>query len=284
MLTGDADGNYYKGGIELKSIADKAGIDLLVKESDGSYQNVMSVGKNQADLGISQMDVLVYFTYIDDEHKKASDNCLAIAPTELEYIHILVNNKAGITSLEDIKDKKVAAGAGKSGTGFTFGFMTAYLYGMKADNPNFQTMEEEDGIKKVVEGEMDVAIYVTTLNSELFTSIPEDADVRLLSFTKGEISDKARNVYSVKKIPAGTYPWLKEDVEVPVTPSFLIASKDAKPESIEKLVKSLYENEENLDDKTHLWTENASEAYEKLKALKIPFHPVVDKYFEGKKK
>lgn len=286
MLTGDPAGNYYKGGQELIKYANKAGVDLIVKESDGSYQNVMAVGKHQADIGISQMDVLVYFTYIDEEHKKASNNCLAIAPTELEYIHILVNNASGIKTLADIVDKKVAAGAAKSGTGFTFGFLTAVLYGMKGDNPNFVTMEEEEGIKKVVAGEMDAAIYVTTLNSALFANIPADAKdkVRLLSFTKGEIAPKAKEIYSTRKIPAGTYPWLAEDVEVPVTPSFLIASAEANPQAVEKLVKTFYDSEEHLDANSHLWTDNASEAYEKLKALNIPFHPLVDQYFAGQKK
>jgi TRAP transporter TAXI family solute receptor len=285
ILTGDPLGNYYKGGQELQKVASQAGLQLEVKESDGSYQNVFAVGKNQADLGISQMDVLVFFTSKDEEHKIVSDRCLAIAPTELEYIHILVSNSSGIKKFTDLKDKKVAKGAAKSGTRFTFDLITK-IHGLDGNQPNFITMEEEDGIKKVVSGEMDAAVYVTTLNSSIFTNIPETAKdkIRILSFTKGEIDENAKKTYSVRKISAGTYPWLKEDVDVPVTPSFLIASTDANPQAIEKLVKAFYDSEEHLDANSHLWTDNASEAYEKLKALNIPFHPLVDQYFANKKK
>jgi TRAP transporter TAXI family solute receptor len=281
--TGDELGNYYRGGLILREFASKSGLEIDVINTDGSYENVMSVGHGKLNLGLSQKDVLVYFNYLSEDHKKASQNSLVIAPIELEYLHIIVNNNSKIKSMDDLQKKKIATGSVKSGTSFTFGFLNYYLYKTGIDKPNFLVMDEKEAINKVAKGELDAAFLVSTLGTKLLTDLPEDSNIRLLSYSKGEIPERIKEVYLLGTIPAKTYSWQKEEITVPVVHSFLIASPFAPEKSIRKLVKIIYENEDKLDANSEIWSENATEVYYQLRDSGIPYHPIVQEYFRKKK-
>lgn len=283
LVSGDPNGNYHRGAQILKKVAEKEGLNIDVQVSDGSFDNVLKVGKGEAHLGFSQMDVLVYFDYLEDEYKEASKNSLAIAPIELEYFHILVNNKSGFKTLDDVKTKKFGIGSSRSGTQFTFGVISNLLYKLDVKAPNLIAGDEEEAIKKVVSGELDGAFLVSTVATKLLKNIPADADVRLLSYDKNEIPKNLENYYATYPIPAGTYAFQKEALNVPTVMSFLIANSNAPTEPLRKLIQILYENEDQLDRDTDLFSQNASEVYSKLAQVGIPYHPLVVEFMKTKK-
>ncbi|MCX8000717.1 MAG: TAXI family TRAP transporter solute-binding subunit, partial [Leptospiraceae bacterium] len=210
LVSGDINGNYHKGALLLQKFAEKHGLNIDVQSSDGSFDNVLKVGKGQADLGFSQMDVLVYFDYLEGEYREASKNSLAVAPIELEYFHVLVNNKSGFKNFDDIKTKKFGIGSSRSGTQFTFGVISNLLYKLDVRSPNLVPGDEEEAIKKVVSGELDGAFLVSTVGTKLLANVPQDADVRLLSYDKKEFPEQLKNYYATYPIPAGSYPFQKE--------------------------------------------------------------------------
>lgn len=283
LATGDEGGNYHQGGLVLKNFAAKSGLEIDVTITDGSYENVMQVGQGKSDLGLAQRDVLVYFNFLSEDHKKASQNSLVIAPIELEFVHILVNNNSNIRTMEDLKKKKVGTGSGKSGTSFSFGFISSYLYQLNVDNKGFLTMDEGEAIKKVAAGELDAAFLVSTLGSKVLKELPAESNVRLLSVSKGEISERIKEIYLLEKVPANTYPWQKEEIVLPAIHSFLIVSNMAPEESVKKLVKIIYENEDKLDHHSEIWSEDATEVYNKMADTGVPYHPIVKDFFKRKK-
>jgi len=285
MVTGDSNGNYHQGGIILQKVLSEGGINLELKNTDGSFQNVIELGTNQANLGIAQVDVLIGMAKYNQEYKNYTNNCLAIAPTELEYVHIIVNNKSNIKRVTDLKNKKVNLGSPNSGTAFSAGFILAYsIKGIDVTAPNFSSLDETESLQKVVTGELDAAFLTTTPNSSLLNDLSSDSDIRILGYNKKELPPNLKKEYHTMTIPAGGYPWLKESVDVPVTASFLLVSKSTPKGVMQKLIKIFYNNEEVLDSESHLWTNKASESYEALKKLGIPYHPLVDKYIKEKGK
>jgi uncharacterized protein len=285
MVTGDKSGNYHKGGETLKILAEKSGLTIDLINTDGAFQNVFEVGKNEANLGLVQIDVLAGLATLNKEYKKLANNCLAIAPTELEYVHIVVNNSSNIKTFSDLKTKNVSVGSSNSGTAYTAGFMLAYLIkGVDVTSPNFLNMDEEESLRKVVKGEIDAAFLTTTLNSTLLSQLGgEETPIRLLALNTREIPVKIKEAYYTEIIPPNTYPWQKDAVEVPATASFLIVSKDTDFKYVKKIVEIMYDNEVHLDNESHLWSSNASKAFIQLKKLGIPYHPLVEKYLKTKK-
>ncbi|MCX7999190.1 MAG: TAXI family TRAP transporter solute-binding subunit, partial [Leptospiraceae bacterium] len=275
LVSGDINGNYHKGALILQKFAEKHGLNIDVQSSDGSFDNVLKVGRGQAHLGFSQMDVLVYFDYLEGDYKEASKNSLAIAPIELEYFHVLVNNNSNFKNLDDVKVKKFGIGSSRSGTQFTFGVISNLLYKLDVRSPNLISGDEEEAIKKVVSGELDGAFLVSTVGTKLLANVPKEANVRLLSYEKNEFPEQLKNYYATYPIPAGTYPFQKEALNVPTVMSFLIANNNAPQEALKQLIKLFYENEDKLDKQTNLFSENASEVYERLSKAGIPYHPLV---------
>ncbi len=285
MVTGDKTGNYHKGGETLKKLAEKSGLEIELKNTDGSFQNFFEVANQKANLGLVQIDVLAGLVNTNKEHKKLANNLLAIAPTELEYVHIVVNNSSGIKTFNDLKTKKVSTGSLNSGTAYTAGYLLAFLIkGMDISAPNFLTMREEDSLRKVVNGEIDAAFLTTTLNSTLLTQLGgEETPIRILSLNFREIPIKVKDAYHTEIIDSNTYPWQKEAVEVPSTATFLLVSKQTEAGAVKKLVEIFYDNEDHLDDESHLWSRKASSTFDQLKKLGIPFHPLVEKHLKSKK-
>ena len=285
MVTGDKGGNYHKGGETLKILAEKSGLTIDLINTDGAFQNVFEVGKNEANLGLVQIDVLAGLATLNKEYKKLANNCLAIAPTELEFVHIVVNNSSNIKTFSDLKTKNVSVGSSNSGTAYTAGFMLAYLIkGVDVTSPNFLNMDEEESLRKVVKGEIDAAFLTTTLNSTLLSQLGgEDTPIRLLALNTREIPVKIKEAYYTEIIPPNTYPWQKDAVEVHATASFLIVSKDTDYKYVKKIVEIMYDNEEHLGNESHLWSSNASKAFIQLKKLGIPYHPLVEKHLKSKK-
>lgn len=284
LASGDPNGNYHKGAEILKKAAEKHGLKIDVQISDGSVDNVLKVGRGEVHLGFSQWDVLVYFNYLEDEYREASRNSLAIAPIELEYFHILVNNKSGFKSLDDMKTKRFGIGSSRSGTQFTFRVIANLLYNLDINAKNLIVGDEEEAIKKVVSGELDGTFLVSTIGTQLLANIPADADVRLLSYDKNEIPNTLKNYYDTYSIPARSYPFQKEELKVPTVMSFLIANTNTPTEPLKELIRIFYENEDQLDKDTNLFSQNASEVYEKLFQVGIPYHPLVIKYMHEKTK
>jgi uncharacterized protein len=285
MVTGDKTGNYHKGGEALKKLAEKSGLDIELKNTDGSFQNFFEVANQKANLGLVQIDVLAGLVNTNKEHKKLANNLLAIAPTELEYVHIVVNNSSGIKTFNDLKTKRVSTGSLNSGTAYTAGYLLAYLIkGFDISAPNFLTMREEESLRKVVNGEIDAAFFTTTLNSTILTQLGGDeTPIRILSLNFREIPIKVKEVYHTEIIDSNTYPWQKEAVEVPSTATFLLVSKQTDAGAVKKLVEIFYDNEDHLDDETHLWSRKASSTFDQLKKLGIPFHLLVEKHLKAKK-
>jgi TRAP transporter TAXI family solute receptor len=285
MVTGDKGGNYHKGGEALKILAEKSGINIELINTDGAFQNIFEVGKNEANLGLVQIDVLAGLSNSSKETKKLANNCLAIAPTELEYVHIVVNNSSNIKTFSDLRAKKVSVGSTNSGTAYTANTILAFLIkGVNVTSPNFLNMDEEESLRRVVNGEIDAAFLTTTLNSTLLSQLGgEDTPIRLLALNTREIPIKIKEAYYTEIIPPNTYPWQKDAVEVPATASFLIVSKETDYKYVKKIVEILYDNEDHLDSESHLWSGNASKAFIQLKKLGIPYHPLVEKHLTIKK-
>jgi uncharacterized protein len=285
MVTGDKSGNYHKGGETLKGLAEKLGISIELRNTDGAFQNLFEVGKNEANLGLVQIDVIAGLSSNNKETKKLVNNCYAIAPTDLEYVHIVVNNASKIKKFADLKKSKVSLGSDSSGTAFTAGFLLAYLLnGVDLTAPNFINMDEEESLRKVVNGEIDAAFLTTTLNSKLLTQLGEEkTPIRLLAINTKEIPVKIKEMYHTEIIPQNTYPWQKEAVEVPATATFLLVSKQTDPKDVKKIIEIIYDNEEELDNDSHLWSSKASKAFEALKKIGIPFHPLVENHLKSKK-
>jgi TRAP-type uncharacterized transport system substrate-binding protein len=119
MVTGSATGTYIRFGHEIAEQAKKLGIDILVKESKGSIENIERlVSKENAAFAIVQSDVLgVLKRSESSESRKIAQRLRLIYPFYNEEVHLFANKT--IQRFADLQGKRVVVGTKGSGNWLT---------------------------------------------------------------------------------------------------------------------------------------------------------------------
>jgi uncharacterized protein len=120
VLTGGTSGVYYPIGVALSQLYSN-GIDgskTSVQATKASVENLNLLQAGRGELAFALGDsVADAWNGVQDAGFKAPLKKLrAIAGTYPNYIQIVASKESGITTLEDLKNKRISVGAPKSGT------------------------------------------------------------------------------------------------------------------------------------------------------------------------
>jgi hypothetical protein len=208
IMTGGPKGTYIQIGRNIAALGEKCGYKLNVLESAGSLENFIGVRQRKStQFGIVQSDVLEYLkTYEanDREIQEAVRGVRIMFPLYNEEVHLIA--RKDIVTAKDLKGKKVGIGEKDSGT-----FLTASLILdiLRVDGVDRQTIAAAPSLEKLMAGEIDAFFYVAGAPAALFNVDSIDPE----KFHLIRLDDLAlAQTYTPAKIPAGTYPWVKEDV------------------------------------------------------------------------
>ena len=119
MPTGSSGGMYFPMGLDIASLAAKQGVDINVKNSAGSLDNIRRMAGNEnAGISIVQSDVIDYLLKNPSRiNKKVLRNLKLVFPLYNEEVHLLAGKE--ITSVKDLENKRVVVGKLGSGTHIT---------------------------------------------------------------------------------------------------------------------------------------------------------------------
>ena len=210
MLTGGPTGTYIQIGRDLSREMAHCGLTLNVRESAGSLENFLGVRtRPHTQFGIVQSDVLEYLnTYASEDPSiaRAVHNVRIAFPLYNEEVHVLA--RRDIADLQGLNGKRVAIGAEASGT-----FLTASLVlDLAGVTPAERvTQNPGDALPALLAGELDALFYVAGAPTQVFQSPEIDPE----RFHLLPIQDETlKAVYVPATIPAGTYPFQPEPVEL----------------------------------------------------------------------
>ena len=102
MVTGSKTGTYIQFGRNIAEVADEAGLEIIVKQSEGSMANIKRmVSKENAGLGIVQSDVLGFLKRSNDaETRRIASQLRLVFPFYNEEVHLFarrdIRNPFGI--------------------------------------------------------------------------------------------------------------------------------------------------------------------------------------------
>ena len=119
MPTGSSGGTYFPMGSDIASLAAKQGLNIDVKTSAGSLANIRRMAGNEnAGISIVQSDVIDYLSKNPSRINKSVLRGLTLVfPLYNEEVHLLAHKE--ITSINDLKNKRVVVGKLGSGTHIT---------------------------------------------------------------------------------------------------------------------------------------------------------------------
>jgi len=215
MVTGPTTGTQIQFGRNIAAIAKTAGLNILVKESDGSLENIrrMDSAENAA-LGIVYADALYYLSRSDEsEMRRVANRLRLVFPLYSAEAHLLA--RRSIHSIGDLENKRVVAGAAGSGTWLT----TMNLLQLTGVKPaEVLNMAPDDAVAAVLKGEVDAMFFVVGKPVALFSNIGKLVDKPELARLKESVHfvpiDDSRLLreYSSGTIGPNDYSWLTADV------------------------------------------------------------------------
>jgi uncharacterized protein len=261
LVTGSKTGTYYAIGKEIAQVAAKSGIEMDVKSSEGSIDNIKRINSTEkTSLGIVQSDVLGFLSRSKNpDSMRMASNLRMVFPFYNEEVHILA--RRSIRNFTDLDGKKVAIGEDGSGNMLT----SINLFSMMNVAPSQMVkVTPAAGVVMVLKGELDAVVVVAGKPVRLFKNLedltlPENRQfapmLEQLHFVPLD-NPKMLEEYKPAAITHADYNFTKEDVKTIAVQAVLISydfSKGNKKrcEALGKLAKALRANLPDLKEKGH---------------------------------
>lgn len=205
IVTGSEAGTYIKFGQDMATLTEQYGLTLLVKESEGSLDNIRRlISKENAAVGIVQSDVLGFLTRSQDERMRRVASLLRLVfPFYNEEVHLYADKN--VQSFADLAGKRVVVGTKGSGNWLT---TTNLLHLMGVEPAERINLSPPEGVTAVLTGKADAMIYVAGKPVKLFSNIEQLKD-------NPKYGDLVKNVHFV---PLDDPKMLKEYLPAKLTP------------------------------------------------------------------
>ncbi len=226
MLTGSQTGTYFRFGQEIAAVTITHGLEVLVKESEGSIANIRRLMSTEnAALAMVQSDVLGFLNWsADPVIQGIAARLRLIFPFYNEEVHLLARKE--IQHIADLTGKRVIVGTEGSGA-----WLTAYnLLHMLDIQPAVirHDLLPPEAVRAVLTAEADAMFYVSGKPVTLFTNmqdlLQDSRYVNLLSevhFVPLQ-DEKMLQEYSASSIGPHDYAWVHTTVPTVAVRAVLI--------------------------------------------------------------
>ena len=292
FTTGGTTGLYYAIGGEMSSLwaGHVEGVEVTVESSGGSKDNILAMHENNAELAMTQNDVMSYaYEGGDFFEGTVVDNFSAIGCVFPELCHLVVAKDAGIEKFEDLKGHNVSVGPAGSGHFFN-ATQLLELNGMSLDDIKAQYLDNTEIIEAFQNKQIDAFFITGGFPHASVTDVSLKRDIEIIDYSE-EFIEKLHEKYSFfvpATIPGGTYEGVAEDKLVPAINATLVAADSVSEDVIYELTKSLFENVDELTNakKSYITPEYAIQGVP-TKAADLEagidygsFHPGALKYYK----
>jgi TRAP transporter TAXI family solute receptor len=167
MVTGSKTGTYIQFGKDIATVAGRLGLDIEVKESEGSLDNIERMNsKENAGFGIVQSDVL---EVLERRQPQVAERLRLVFPFYNEEVHVFARKT--VPTFSALAGKRVAVGTKGSGNWLT----AANLFALMGIRPGeiVTDLEPLKAVTAVLEGELDAMVYVAGKPVAIFKKLEE---------------------------------------------------------------------------------------------------------------
>lgn len=231
---GERETNYQIGRDLAQFVAPAAGVRLDVLPSKGSAENMHRLRDEPGvQLAIVQYDV--FQAFLDEA---AAGNARAarivrpmrvVMPLYTEEIYFIARSDSPLTSIDQIKGRKINVGTIGSGSALSVAALYQRMFGTPIPAADASYSSDENAlISLTVDKKVDVVVIIAGQPAKLMTDMKPQARefIKLLKLDLAQPAARAAlKSYFPATIRAASYPnWLAQDVPTLSVMSFLITS------------------------------------------------------------
>lgn len=284
IATGTNTGTYYPLGSIFADLWNNKldNVEASSQATNGSVQNMQFIKNGEAQAALVPVGTL-YEGYHGLAHFEGNeiDNVTILAGVYPNVNHMVARKGSGVESMEDLRGATIVPGATGSATEIETQHL-AWAYGIDYDKElkkNFVGFTESTDL--MMNRQIDAAMIMAGVPTSAVTEQLATADGMLLSYSDEAIA-KLKEEYPWTQeyiIKAGTYENQPEDVKTIAQNNFLIAPAEMPEDIAYDLVKTLWENLEEIRD-----SHSVIQQFDVNNALNgvgdLPVHPGAMKYYE----
>jgi TRAP transporter TAXI family solute receptor len=237
IATGSPDGAYFAYGKAYSKILKRNGIQLEVRETAGSVENL---GLLEADAG----GVDMAFMQGGIGALAKSDDIRSIGSLYYEPLWIFHQTNIKPDRLSDLKGLRISVGLEGSGTKILAINMLG-LNGITANNTRLFSYSHQKSVDMLLSREIDVAIFVTTRRAPFLQELLKSKEISLMGLERAEAYAKRYHYLYVHKLPEGminfeaNFP--ERDITLVAPTTQLVVRSDLHPALIGMLLQTAQE-------------------------------------------
>lgn len=281
---GSEKGVYYQVAVNIcKLVNEKLGGQGYVckgQPSQGSVVNIRAISQGYLDFAVVQSDVK-WEAYSGEKGWKGKPykGLRSVFSVYPETVMLVARADAGITSVTDLRGKRVNIGNPGSGTREN-AEDTLRLYGINTRKDiSGRELEPQDAARALSRGKIDAFFYTVGNPWDGGIELAKQTNIRMIPIDAPAIKKFVADnpYYVVAAIPGGIYKGVDKDV-----PTFAVkatfVTRDGEPEEVVyHVVKTVFDNLDRFRTMNPAF--RSLQPQEMLKALSAPLHPGALRYY-----
>jgi uncharacterized protein len=249
FATGGTGGVYYPygGGIANLLSSELEGTTVTVQETNASVDNMQLLASGQAQLAFGLGDVVSDAANGENTFSEALPLC-SLGNIYNNFTHVFTTAATGITSIEDLRGKRVSPGAVGSASEVTADrIMQAAGLDPQADIERAQLGVAET-VAAIQDGTVDAGFWSGGLPTGAIVELANNADLVLIPTAEyvDEMAQQYGDYYFAEDIPANTYEGQTEASPQVVSPNILVVRNDMDEQLQQDITRTIFENKEQL--------------------------------------
>ncbi|NVK32042.1 MAG: TAXI family TRAP transporter solute-binding subunit [Gammaproteobacteria bacterium] len=250
IATGGTGGTYYPYGGGLAELIGKYidGHSAVAEVTGASVENMGLIAREDADIAIGLADTVFAARQGTGKFEgRALDNIRALASIYPNAVQIVTLADSGITSLADLKGKRVSVGAPGSGTEVSTKTLLE-ANGITYDDIDEQRLNFNETADALRDGDIDAGFWSVGPPTSSILNLATTRDIRLIALSGDEVDNAlaAEPTFAAYSLRKDIYQGIDAPVPTISTPNVLVVNQAMDEELAYQITKNLFEHVDEL--------------------------------------
>ncbi|MFZ5962517.1 TAXI family TRAP transporter solute-binding subunit [Thalassococcus sp. BH17M4-6] len=282
IATGGTGGVYYPMGGGLAEIINNHidGYSATAEVTGASVENMGLIARGDADLAIGLADTVAQaYSGTGRFEGQQLPMVRGLASLYANMVHIVALESSGITSLEDLRGKRVSIGAPGSGTEVNTNAILE-ANGISYDDIEEQRLNFNETADALSNGDIDAGFWSVGAPTSSILNLATTQDIVIIALTEAELDAAmaADGTFAKTTLAGGSYTGVDEDITVLGIPNVLTVSSEMEDDVAYNITKAMFENIAELQAVHPAARETTVEF--SMSATPVPLHPGAIRYYE----
>ncbi|THF56211.1 TAXI family TRAP transporter solute-binding subunit [Pseudothauera rhizosphaerae] len=281
VLTGGTSGVYYPLGVALSKVygdsIPNARTSVQSTKASAENLNLLQAGRGEVAFSLGDAVSDAWNGVEDAGFKNKLDKLRGLAAIYPNYIQIVASAESGITTLADLKGKRVSVGAARSGTELNARAIFRGAGMSYADLGKVEYLPFGESVELIKNRQLDATLQSAGLGVASLRDLANAVQIVVVPVPAEVVARIGDPAYQAGVIPANTYQGQTADIPTARIRNLLVTHSGVPDDTVYIMVKAMFER---LDQLTAAHSAAKGIVREEAaNGMPLPLHPGAEKYY-----